>query len=293
MPRKRLIILLGATASGKTEYSLELASRYGSPIISCDSRQIYKEMSIGTAVPDQASLEAVKHYFIQDHSIENLYTAGLYEMEALELIRELFSRGHDTLVMTGGSCFYIDAVCKGLDDFPCADQALRAELDARCREEGVDSLARQLQELDPESCKTIDIKNNQRVIRALEVCLMTGRPFSSFKTGQEKKREFDIVKLGLQRDREELYGRIDKRVDLMMEAGLEQEALSLYDKRGLAALQTVGYKELFGYFDGQYSKEEAVRLIKRNTRHYARRQLSWWRRDELICWGKPPFHLCF
>lgn len=284
MSRKKLVILLGPTAVGKTESSLALAAKYDSPIISCDSRQIYKEMCIGTAVPDQQTLAAAKHYFIQDHSIHDLYTAGKYEVEALELIGRLFEQGHDTLVMTGGSCFYIDAVCRGLDEFPEADLKLRAELTSRLEEEGVESLAAQLQQLDPESYNTIDTKNNQRVIRALEVCLMTGRPFSSFKTGVIKKRSFDIEKIGLVRPREELYSRIERRVDAMMDAGLVEEARSLMSCRELAALQTVGYKELFDCFDGKYDMDEAIRLIKRNTRHYARKQLSWWGRDKEIKW---------
>lgn len=284
MPKGKLVILLGPTAVGKTESSLKLAAQYGSPIISCDSRQIYREMSIGTAVPDKATLASAQHYFIQDHSISDLYTAGKYEVEALALIKQLFDQGHDTLVMTGGSCFYIDAVCNGLDDFPPADLELRAELTRRLENEGVDSLAGQLKNLDPDSYNTIDIKNNQRVIRALEVCLMTGKPFSSFKTGVRKKRDFEIEKIGLIRPREELYTRIDSRVDRMVEAGLVDEARSLMPHRNLAALQTVGYKELFDFFDGAYDLDEAIRLIKRNTRHYARKQLSWWGRDKDIRW---------
>lgn len=282
---KTLKIILGPTAVGKTDYSIGQALEYGSPIISCDSRQFYREMSIGTAVPSAGQLEAVRHYFIQDRSIhDGTYTAGKYELEAVALLERLFSEGHDTLVMAGGSGFYIDAVCNGLDNFPPADEELRAVLSRRLREEGVESLRFDLRKLDPESYETIDIANGQRVLRALEVCLLTGRKFSSFKTSTVKKRSFSIEKTGLSRPRDILYARIDTRVDEMMASGLEDEARSLYPYRNLPALQTVGYRELFDYFDGRTTLEEAVRLIKRNTRHYAKRQLSWWGRDTSISW---------
>lgn len=282
--RNRLLILLGPTGVGKTDYSLELARRYGSPIISCDSRQIYREMDIGTAVPSAEQLAAVQHFFIQDHSIHSPYTAGKYEIEALDLISRLFAEGHETLVMTGGSGFYIDAVCYGLDDFPEADPDLRASLSERLRTEGVDNLRQELRRLDPESYAAIDIANGQRVIRALEVCLMTGRKFSSFKDFRVKQRDFDIEKVGISRPREVLYGRINRRVDAMMENGLLEEARRLLPYRDLPALRTVGYRELFDYFDGRISLDEAVSLIRRNTRHYAKRQLTWWNRDSSIHW---------
>ena len=282
--KHRLVILLGPTAVGKTERSLELARLYDSPVISCDSRQIYREMYIGTAAPGPEILEQVQHYFIRDHSVKDLYTAGKYELEALEVIRRLFAEGHDTLVMTGGSGFYIDAVCNGLDDFPPTDPALREEISARLREEGVKSLAEELKSLDRESYETIDISNGQRVVRALEVCLMTGRPFSSFKTNPRKKREFDIEKIGLTRPREELYERIDRRAEQMLRGGLEEEVRSLLPLRDLPALQTVGYQELFPVFDGEYSVDSALELIQRNTRRYAKRQMSWFRRDKSIVW---------
>lgn len=281
---KRLLIILGPTAVGKTDYSIDVALRYGSPVISCDSRQIFKEMSIGTAVPDAEQLSRVRHYFIQDHTIHDNYTAGKYELECVELLERLFDEGHETLVMAGGSGFYIDAVCNGLDDFPPADQALRAQLMDRLRSEGVAPMAEELRALDPESCEVIDLANGQRVIRALEVCLMAGRKFSSFKTNPNKKRSFEIEKIGLVRPREVLYERINRRVEVMMEQGLEEEARSLYQWRDLPALQTVGYRELFDYFDGTIPREEAIRLIQRNTRHYAKRQLSWWGRDKSINW---------
>lgn len=283
-PRKKLIILLGPTAVGKTDLSLSLAREYDSPIISCDSRQLYKEMTIGTAVPSAEQLAAVQHYFIQDHSIFELYTAGKYELEALALIEKLFSQGHDNLVMTGGSGFYIDAVCNGLDDFPPADLALREELTTRLVHEGVESLRMELKHLDPLSYAQIDIANGQRVVRALEVCLMTGRPFSSFKTNPDKKRPFDIEKRGLTRPREELYERINQRVLQMVEDGLMDEVRELYPHRHLTALQTVGYKELFPVLEGEYSLERGIELVQRNTRHYAKRQMTWWGRDASIRW---------
>ena len=281
---KRLIVILGPTAVGKTDYSIEVALHYGSPIISCDSRQIYREMTIGTAVPTPDQLGAVRHYFIHSHSVSTLYSAGRYETEALPLVESLFSQGHDTLVMAGGSGFYIDAFCRGLDDFPQADMELRESLNVRLREEGVESLRFELKRLDPESYATIDIANGQRVLRALEVCLSTGRPFSSFKTSPDRKRSFDIEKIGLVRPREELYARIDRRVLEMIDAGLVDEVRSLEQYRHLPALQTVGYKEIFQYLDGEISLDRAIGLIQRNTRHYAKRQLSYWGRDKDIRW---------
>ncbi len=284
MGNKKLLILLGPTAVGKTDMSLSLAQQYDSPIISCDSRQLYKEMSIGTAVPSQEQLSQVKHYFIQDHSIFDLYTAGKYEIEALALIEKLFEQGHDTLVMTGGSGFYIDAVCNGLDDFPPADLTLRAQLTERLAKEGVESLRMELKSLDPLSYEQVDIANGQRVVRALEVCLMTGRPFSSFKTHPDKKRPFEIEKRGLARPREVLYERINQRVLQMIDEGLMEEVRALSPHRQLTALQTVGYKELFPVLDGEYSLERGIELVQRNTRHYAKRQMTWWGRDKSIIW---------
>ncbi|MBR5836153.1 MAG: tRNA (adenosine(37)-N6)-dimethylallyltransferase MiaA [Bacteroidales bacterium] len=299
----KLIIILGPTAVGKTDYSIETALKYDSPIISCDSRQIYKEMTIGTAVPSAEQLAAVQHYFIHSHTVTELYTAGKYELEALELINRLFAEGHETLVMAGGSGFYVDALVNGLDDFPAADLQLRDELTRRLREEGVENLRMELKALDPESYNTIDIANGQRVIRALEVCLMTGKPFSSFKTAPRKSRNFEIEKIGLTRPREVLYDRINRRVVQMVDDGLVDEVRSLTQYRDLAALQTVGYKEIFDWFDYQdglvsaegfgpttpgdgpvTSLDRAVELIQRNTRRYAKRQLSYWGRDKDIRW---------
>ncbi len=280
---RRLVVILGPTAVGKTDFSVQKALEYGSPVISCDSRQIYKEMTIGTAVPDREQLEAVKHYFIQTVPVTQTYTAGNYEKDAISLINRLFDEGHETLVMTGGSMFYIDAVCEGLDDLPDGDPELRASLWERLRAEGVGSLVEELKSRDPETYSRIDKENSQRVIRALEVCLVSGRPLSSFSSGG-KKRDFEIEKIGLSRPREELYSRINQRVLDMIRLGLEEEVRSLLPYRDLQALQTVGYKEMFDYLDGKYPLEEAVRLIQRNTRHYAKKQMTWWRRDDSINW---------
>ena len=301
--KKRLLIILGPTAVGKTDFSIETALKYNSPVISCDSRQIYKEMSIGTAVPSKEQLTAVPHYFIHSHTVTELYTAGKYEIEALSLINRLFDEGHDTLVMAGGSGFYVDALVNGLDDFPEADLQLRSELTERLKNEGVESLQQQLLKLDPESYSTIDIANGQRVVRALEVCIMTGRPFSSFKTSPNRNRDFEIEKIGLTRPREVLYDRVNRRVLQMIDDGLVDEVRSLVQYRDLAALKTVGYKEIFDWFDfldGKVSTEgwgptspgdgpvtsldRAIELIQRNTRHYAKRQLSYWGRDKDIRW---------
>ena len=283
MPRD-LVIVLGPTCVGKTDYSIGLAKFYSSPVISCDSRQIYKEMRIGTAVPSASQLAAVRHYFIQDHSVNNLYTAGKYELEALELMDRLWTEGHSTLVMSGGSMFYIDAVCQGLDDMPDADPALREELTRRMKDEGVESLRMDLKRLDPEAYSTIDIANPQRVLRAVEVCLLSGRTFTSYKLSRPKERDFSVTKIGLRRSRDELYDRIGARVDAMVEEGLVAEAESLYPLRHLTALQTVGYRELFSYIDGECTLERAIEDIKTNTRHYAKRQLTWWNRDPSIEW---------
>ncbi len=281
---RKLVILLGPTAVGKTDYSLSLARQYGSPIISCDSRQIYREMRIGTAVPSGEQLAAVKHYFIQTVSVRDYYTAGIYEREALDLIRRLFDEGHETLVMTGGSMFYIDAVCNGLGGVPTADLGFREELRRRVEAEDPLWLARELQRLDPEAWRTMDLSNTQRLFRAVEICLWTGRPYSSFKPDTPAQRDFEIDKVGLMRPREELYARIDARVLQMMDEGLLDEVRSLLPFRDCTALQTVGYTELFDYLDGKTTLDEAIRLVQRNTRHYAKRQLSWWRRDPAIRW---------
>jgi len=281
---RRVEIILGPTGVGKTAYAISRALEVGSPVISCDSRQLYQELKIGTAAPSDEELAAVKHYFIRSIPVTRNYTAGIYEVEALELINRLFAEGHETLVVCGGSMLYIDALCYGLDDFPEVPLQLRQHLMECLKDEGVAVLADQLKELDPVSYEQLDLSNGQRVIRALEVSLYTGQPFSSFKTNSFKERNFEIVKIGMERPREELYERINHRVLKMMADGLEAEARSMLPYRHLPALQTVGYRELFEYFDGKYSLEEAVRRIQVDTRHYAKRQLTWWRRDEGIRW---------
>lgn len=281
---RKLLVIAGPTAVGKTDYSIETALRCGSPVISCDSRQIYKEMTIGTAVPDASQLSAVKHYFIHSISVLDAYSSGQFEIDALALIEKLFSEGHETLVMAGGSGFYIDAVCNGLDNLPVPPPELREELTRRVREEGVEALADELKRLDPAAWKAIDIKNGQRVVRALETIIVSGRSFTEFKLAEPRKRDFEIEKICLTRPRDVIYGRIDRRVLQMIDDGLVEEVRGLEKYRDLPALQTVGYREIFGYLDGNYSLDEAIRLIQRNTRHYAKKQLTWWKRDNAIKW---------
>ena len=282
---RKLIIILGPTAVGKTDYSIGMALKYGSPVISCDSRQIYKEMSIGTAVPSAAQLSAVRHYFIHTKSVTEYYTAGLYETDALELIGRLFDEGHETLVMTGGSMFYIDAVCNGLGHVPTADLSIRKELMERLEKEGLEPFKEDLARLDPAAYASMDLSNVNRVFRAVEICLTTGKPYSSFKERTEAPaRDFEIEKIGLTRPREVLYERINERVVRMMDDGLVEEVRSLAGFRHLTALQTGGDKEVFDYLDGDVSLDETVGMIQRNTRHYAKRQLTWWRRDASIRW---------
>lgn len=303
---KVLKIILGPTAVGKTAYAINLARQVGSPVISCDSRQIFKEMTIGTAVPSKEQLTQVRHYFIQTKSITEHYAAGQYEIDALKLLEELF-KTHDHLVMCGGSGLYIDAVCNGLDAFPEPDMELRDSLNRRLQEEGLEALRYQLKQVDPESYETIDIANPQRVVRALEVTIQTGRKYSDWKTGNEttgpealpkKERPFRIEKIGLAMDREKLYDRINRRVEKMMEDGLldEVRALDRFRYKGNAfcpdlnhipPLRTVGYRELFDYLDGKTDLDTAVESIKRNTRRYAKRQMSYWGRDNSIKWKEP------
>ena len=271
------VLVLGPTAVGKTDYAIELAKEYGSPVISCDSRQIFREMRIGTAPPSEEQLRQVRHYFIFSHSVADHYSAGRYELEAMALLSGLFKE-HDRLVMVGGSGLYADAVCYGFDDFPPADQDLRRKLTERAMSEGVGALAEELRELDPESYAAIDLSNRQRVVRALEVTLSTGRKFSSFKTNPQKKRFFNVERKILTMPREELYARIDRRAEKMFEAGLVDEVHSLAAYRDMPALRTVGYSEVFDYLDGNVSLDEAVELVKRNTRRYAKRQITWFNR---------------
>lgn len=284
MGKPELTIILGPTGVGKTDYAIDLALEYGSPVISCDSRQIFKEMKIGTAPPSPEQLERVKHYFIFSHSVTDYYTAGRYEIEALELLGELF-KTHKRLVMAGGSGLYIDALCNGLDDFPPADQELRERLSRQAESaEGLAELAETLKKIDPQSYENIDLCNRQRVVRAVEVTIQTGRKFSDWRKNQKKERPFSIRKIGIMREREELYDRINRRVDIMMDNGLLDEVKSLKQFEQMPALRTVGYKEIFDHLNGEISLEKAVELIKRNSRRYAKKQLTYWGRDKDIEW---------
>lgn len=284
--KKSLIVLLGPTAVGKTELSLQLAERLGCPIISADSRQLYRDMVVATAAPTREQLARVPHHFIGTLSLTDYYSAAQYEADALALIERLFTR-HDTLLLTGGSMMYIDAVCNGIDEIPTISEEVRRAVVTRYEEEGLDVLLEELQRLDPDFYEKVDRRNPKRVIHAVEICRMTGQPYSSLRTETKKERPFDIVKIGLTRPRAELYGRINSRVDAMMRDGLEAEARRLYPYRHLNALNTVGYKEMFAYFDGTYDLPTAVEKIKRNTRVYARKQMTWFRRDDTIVWFTP------
>lgn len=277
MSQKYLIILAGPTAVGKTDLSIDLANYFNCSIISCDSRQLYKEMSVGTAVPSAEIQSKVPHHFIQNISIHSNYSVGKFEKEALETIGELH-KTNDCVLMVGGSGLYIDAVCKGFDDFPDVQTTTRDELNLRLQKEGIDTLEKQLKELDPDYHKLVDKANPHRIIRALEICLSSGRPYSEFRIQQQKKRNFKTIMLVLEKDRKDLYERINNRVDNMMLMGLLDEVKSLEKYQHLNALQTVGYRELFAYMNGNYSLEFAVSEIKKNTRRYAKRQMTWFRR---------------
>lgn len=283
---KLLVVLLGPTAVGKTDTTIAVAKHFQTEILSADSRQFFQEMSIGTAVPEPEQLAAVKHHFIQHLSIQDYYSSYDYEQDAIALAIKLFEK-KDVLLLTGGSMLYIDAICKGIDDIPTISAEIRKKVEADYEEKGLGDLQQQLRSLDPDFYEQIDLLNPKRVLHAVEICLQAGKPYSELRRNQAKKRPFRILKIGLNRNREELYERINRRVDLMLATGLIEEVRALYQYRGLNALKTVGYKELFGYFAGEYDKEEAIRLIKRNSRHYAKRQLSWFRRDEEIIWFHP------
>lgn len=278
-----LLVLLGPTGVGKTEWSLKIAEALKSPILSADSRQIYKGMVVGTAAPTSAQLSRVPHYFVGTLSPEDYYSASEYERDALSLLQELYKQ-YPAVVMTGGSMMYIDAVCKGIDDIPTIDETLRNELQELYLKEGVDPIRQQLKILDPVFYNEVDLKNPKRVIHALEVCLMAGKPYSSLRTNPEKKRPFRIVKIGFTREREELYDRINRRVDQMIEEGLVEEARGFYPQRRLNSLNTVGYKELFDYFDGKCTLEFAIEKIKQHSRNYARKQLTWFKKDKETIW---------
>lgn len=283
---KSLIVLLGPTGVGKTDLSLTLAKRYQSPIISCDSRQIYATLNIGTAAPTPEQLQQVKHYFIGTLQPTDYYSAAQYETDAMKLLEELFV-SHDTLIMTGGSMMYIDAICKGIDDIPTVDAETREHMMQHYQEAGLEALCKELKLLDPEYYNIVDLKNPKRVIHALEICYMTGKTYTSFRTQSSKQRPFRIIKVGLTRDREELYDRINRRVDMMIEEGLEEEARRVYPLRHLNSLNTVGYKEIFNYFDGEWTLPFAIEKIKQNSRIYSRKQMTWFKRDTEITWFHP------
>ena len=284
--RPTLVVLQGPTGVGKTALGVQLASKLGCSILSADSRQIYRELPIGTAAPSDEERAAVPHYFVGTHSVTERYSAASYEVDVLHLLEKLFS-DHPIQLLSGGSMMYIDAVCRGIDEIPDVDPAIRAEVWHRYETGGLAPILSELEHLDPRYYATVDHHNYKRVLHGYEVCLSSGRPFSSFHTGQAKSRPFDIIKVGLTREREDLYARIDERVLQMMSLGLEAEARAVYPYRHLNALNTVGYKELFAYFDGTIPLDEAIRLIQRNSRHYARKQLTWWKRDPEVQWYHP------
>ncbi len=279
--RKNLLVILGPTGIGKTELSIQVANHFQSPIISCDSRQLYKGLSIGTAAPTPEQLSKVKHFFIGTLELTEYYSASRYEEDVMALLSKLFL-DHDTIVMTGGSMMYIDAICKGIDEIPTIDEKLRQDIFKLYTKEGLDPIRNQLKILDPVFYGQVDLKNHKRVIHALEICLMTGKTYSSFRTNTIKKRPFNIIKVELTRNREDLYSRINKRVDLMMEEGLLEEARKMYPLRHLNSLNTVGYKELFKYLDGEWTLDFAIEKIKQNTRIYSRKQITWFKKDPEI-----------
>ena len=278
-----LFVLTGPTGVGKTQLSLDIAQRLNSPIINADSRQIYRHMPIGTASPTITQRALAKHYFVDQLELDQYYSAAEYESEVMKLLPQLF-QATSNLLLTGGSMLYIDAVCNGIDDIPTVDPQTRATLKQRLHNEGLESLCEELKRLDPTHYNRVDLHNHKRVIHALEICLMTGKPYSSFLKQKPKERPFRIVKIGLNRPRDILFERINKRVDQMMNDGLEQEALQLYPLRHLNSLNTVGYKELFTYFDGEWDLDTAIEKIKRNTRVYAKKQLTWYKKDPSMIW---------
>ncbi len=283
---KTLIVITGPTAVGKTRLTIDIARHYDIPIINADSRQIYRELKIGTASPTTEELALAKHLFVGTKSIEEYYNASMYEQEVLACLDNHF-KDTGLALMSGGSMMYIDAVCKGIDDIPTIRDDIRTMMKQRLEAEGLEALCEELRQLDPEHYEVVDCKNTRRVIHALEICHQTGRTYTSFRKQQQRERPFRIVKIGLNRPREELYNRINARVDEMMGKGLLEEAQELYPKRQLNALNTVGYKELFDYMDGVWPLEEAVERIKGNTRRYARKQLTWFKRDEDVRWFHP------
>ncbi len=283
---KTLIVIAGPTGIGKTDLSIELAQMLDTVIISSDSRQLYQELKIGTAAPTSEDLAKVKHYMVGNKSIYDYYSAGKYELEVLDILKDIF-KDKDTALLVGGSGMYIDAVCKGIDALPDADPEIRKQLIEKYEKEGIESLRFDLKRLDSEHYKAVDLNNPKRILRAVEICIQTGKTYTSFLTKPKKERDFNILKIGLERNRNELYDRINKRVDLMLEQGLIEEARQFHKDKHLNSLNTVGYKELFAYFDKEYDLEEAVRLIKRNSRRYAKRQMTWFKRDNDFRWFHP------
>ncbi|EJX03607.1 tRNA delta(2)-isopentenylpyrophosphate transferase [gut metagenome] len=286
MPQPTLLVLIGPTGVGKTELSLSLAEQFQTEIVSADSRQLYADLKIGTAAPTPEQLARVPHHLVGTLQLTDYYSAAQYESEAMALLQDLFQR-HEVVVVTGGSMMYIDALCKGIDDIPTVDAETRALMLERYETEGLEALCAELKLLDPEYYRIVDLKNPKRVIHALEICYMTGKTYTSFRTRTQKKRPFRILRVGLTRDREELYDRINRRVDAMMEEGLLEEARSVYPFRHLNSLNTVGYKELFKYLDGEWTLDFAVEKIKQNSRIYSRKQMTWFRRDNDIAWFHP------
>ena len=283
---KTLIVITGPTAVGKTRLCIDIAKHFGIPIINADSRQIYKELKIGTASPTDEERHEVKHYFVGTLSLEDYYSASLYEQQVLALLDTLF-KTHDYALMAGGSMMYIDAVCNGIDDIPTIDDETRATMKRRLQEEGLESLCKELQRLDPDYYEIVDRQNPKRVVHALEICTMTGKTYTSFRKREKKSRPFRMIKIGLNRERQELYDRINARVDEMMKKGFLEEAKELIGLKSLNALNTVGYKELFDYLEGRWTLEEAIERIKGNTRRYARKQLTWYKKDEQMKWFHP------
>jgi len=284
--KKFLIVILGPTGVGKTEISIDIAAHFNAEIISADSRQFYIEMKTGTAVPSDIQLNKVKHHFIRFISVREYYSSSLFERDVLKLLYTLYEN-NQIVIMTGGSGMYIDAVCNGIDDIPDIDPAVREKYTNKFRDEGIEGLRVALKLLDPEHYRKVDLKNPKRIIRALEICESTGRPYSAFMTKRKVKRDFIIIKIGLERERKELYEKINSRVDSMLEEGLEEEARQLFEFRDLNALKSVGYSEFFDFFEGKTSRAKAIELIKRNSRRYAKRQITWWTRDKEINWFSP------
>ncbi len=284
--KKKLIVLIGPTGVGKTELSLSLAEKYNTCIISADSRQLYKDLVIGTASPTTEQLQRVKHYLVGTLQLTDYYSAARYEEEVITLLNTLYLT-HDVVVLTGGSMMYVDAVCKGIDDIPTIDDETRHLMLHRYETEGLDTLCAELKLLDPKYYKVVDLKNPKRVVHALEICYMTGRTYTSFRTQQAKERPFEIIKIGLSRPREELYERINHRVDVMVEAGLVEEVQKVYPHRALNSLNTVGYKEIFNYLNGEWTLAFALDKIKQNSRIYSRKQMTWFKRDKDIRWFHP------